>query len=65
MNYNSELENNDREYQKGLVNDIEMIKENIEEPSIIYYPAYFQPEIIIKYLQKKFIKKYTNMSRML
>ena len=53
MNYNSELENNDKEYQKCLTNDIEMIKENIEEPSIIYNPAYFHPEIIIKYLQKK------------
>ena len=34
-NYNSELEKNDREYQKDLANDIEMIKENIEESSTI------------------------------
>ena len=38
-------------------NDTEMINENIEVPSSIYNPAYFQPEIIIKYLQIKNILK--------
>ena len=51
IRYESELGNNDLEYQAGLIANNNSINNIIEFPPAIYNPANFQPEIIIKYFQ--------------
>lgn len=51
IRYESELGNNDLEYQAGLIANNNSINNIIEFPPSIYNPANFHPEIIIKYFQ--------------
>ena len=57
IEYHQELKNNNSEYKNGLFKDIGYINEDTYNPPKIYNPSFFQPEIIIKYLQNKIILK--------
>ena len=51
IRYEPELSNNDLEYQAGLISNDNSGNNIIESPPLIYNPANFQPELIIKYFQ--------------
>ena len=46
-----ELSNDDLEYQAGLIDNDNAINNIIQSPPLIYNPANFQSELIIKYFQ--------------
>ena len=51
IEFDNELEENDKEYTEGLIPFTNIIEPNSESLPNIYNPAQFQDNVIIKYLQ--------------